>query len=107
MMAILKLAGIILLVLSAFSALGGGVLAVFQIDHFDRIYPGVSVWGVDLGGRTRLEATERLTRQLEFMHGETVYFRDEDKVWAATPGQVGMSVRVEEAVQKALSLIHI
>ena len=105
-MAILKLAGILLLVVSAFTGICGGVLAVFQIDHFDRIYPGVSVWGVDLGGRTRLEATERLTRQLEFMHGETVYFRDEDKVWAATPGQVGMSVRVEEAVQNAFTVGH-
>ena len=105
-MAILKLAGILLLVLSTFSGIIGAVLAVFQMDHFDRIYPGVSVWGVDLGGRTRLEATERLTRQLEFMHGETVYFRDGDNVWAATPGQVGMSVRVEEAVQKAFAVGH-
>lgn len=81
-------------------------LAVFQIGYFNRIYPGVSVWGVQLGGNSRAEASERLSRQLVFIQQESVTFRDGGQAWSATPGQVGMSVRIQDAVDRAFELGH-
>ncbi len=81
-------------------------LAVFEMGYLNRIYPGVSVWGVELGGKNRAEATERLSRQLLFLQQETVTFRDGGQVWAATPGQVGMSVRIRDAVDRAFEVGH-
>lgn len=47
------------------SALGLGVGAL-EVAYYDRIYPGVSVWGVNVGGLTLNGALERLSRQLDF-----------------------------------------
>ncbi len=81
-------------------------LGLFEVGHFDRIYPGISVWGAELGGRTRLEAAEKLSRQTDFLQHESVAFRDGGRVWTATPGQVGMSVRVQDAVNQAFLIGH-
>ena len=106
MRAMLRFMWVVLAALVATLGMGMLGLAVFQIGHFNRIYPGVSVWGVELGGKTRLEATERLSRQLVFLQQEAVTFRDGGQVWTATPGQVGMSVRIQNAVDRAFGVGH-
>tara|TARA_B100002003_G_scaffold204549_1_gene197569 strand:- start:829 stop:2673 length:1845 start_codon:yes stop_codon:yes gene_type:complete len=106
MRTIFKLTGCFLAALVVVGSVGLLALGVFQIDHFDRIYPGVSVWGVDLGGMTRPEAAERLSRQLAFLQQDAITFRDGGQVWTATPGQVGMSVRNRDAVDQAFRVGH-
>ncbi len=95
------LGGVFLLAGIAMVALG-----MFQVEHFDKIYPGVSVWGVELGGTTRIEANERLSRQASFLQQEAVIFRDGGQVWAVTPAQVGMSVRIRDGVDQAFRVGH-
>ena len=56
------------------SALGLGVGAL-EVAYYDRIYPGVSVWGVNVGGLTLNGALERLSRQLDFLQAEAVTLR--------------------------------
>ncbi|HJO33952.1 MAG TPA: VanW family protein [Anaerolineales bacterium] len=102
----LKLTGCVLGALVVFGSVALLALGMFQIDHFDRIYPGVSVWGVDLGGLRRPEAAERLSRQLAFLQEDAITFRDGGQVWSATPGQIGMSVRIRDAIDLAFGVGH-
>ncbi|MEY4233786.1 MAG: hypothetical protein RL635_753, partial [Chloroflexota bacterium] len=82
------------------SALGLGVGAL-EVAHYDRIYPGVSVWGVNVGGLTLNGALERLSRQLDFLQAEAVTLRAAGAVWRATPAQLGVSVDLVGPVQAA------
>ena len=106
MRAVLKLTACVLAALVVVCSVALLGLGVFQIDHFERIYPGVSVWGVELGGLSRPEAAERLSRQLAFLQQDAITFRDGGQVWTATAGQVGMSVRNREAVDRAFRVGH-
>ena len=81
-------------------------IGIYQIDHFQRIFPGVTVWGVDLGGMDKLEARESLRRRTVFLQKETIILRDRDKVWNFTPSQLGMSVKVDRAIEEAFAVGH-
>ena len=48
-------------------------IGIYQIDHFQRIFPGVTVWGVDLGGMDKLEAAERLRGRMVFFKKKQLY----------------------------------
>ena len=82
------------------TALGLGV-GVLEVAYYDRIYPGVSVWGVNVGGLTSNGALERLSRQLDFLQAEAVTLRAAGAVWRATPAQLGVSVDLVAPVQTA------
>ena len=81
-------------------------IGIYQIDHFQRIFPGVTVWGVDLGGMDKLEARESLRRRTVFLQKETIVLRDRDKAWNFTPSQLGMSVKVDHAIEEAFAVGH-
>jgi vancomycin resistance protein YoaR len=52
---------------------GGGALLAYQGQYADRIYPGVTVAGVDVAGMSREAATARLTEALAgYASGEAV-----------------------------------
>src|SRR5215510_438476 len=67
----------------------GGTLG-YQLIYAGRIFPGVSVAGVDLSGLTRDEAAVKLSQTLSYPIAGKILFRDGEKVWVATPAQLGM-----------------
>ena len=81
-------------------------IGIYQIEHFERIFPGVTVWGIDLGGLDKIEAKEKLSRQTVFLNEEAIVLRDLDKTWTFTPSQLGMSVKVEDAIEEAFAIGH-
>ncbi len=62
----------------------------YQLSYAGRIFPGVSVAGVDLSGLSRSEAALKLSQTLSYPNTGKVLFRDGDKVWAASPVELGM-----------------
>lgn len=78
----------------------GGVLLFFaiiivwvlgyQLVYAGRIFPGVSVAGVDLSGLSPNDATLKLSQTLSYPHTGKILFRDGDKVWVASPAELGM-----------------
>ena len=64
-------------------------IGIYQIDYFERIYPGVTVWGVDLGGLDKIEARERLSKHMVFLQKETIVLRDLDKTWSFISKKTG------------------
>ncbi|MGZ9226706.1 MAG: peptidoglycan binding domain-containing protein, partial [Anaerolineales bacterium] len=62
----------------------------YQLLYAGRIFPGVSVAGVDLSGLTPSDAAVRLSETLSYPINGKVLFRDGEKAWVATPAQLGM-----------------
>jgi len=62
----------------------------YQLVYAGRIFPGISVAGVDLSGLTRDEAAVKLSQTLSFPISGKILFRDGEKVWVASPAELGM-----------------
>lgn len=63
----------------------------YQLVYAGRIFPGVSVAGVELSGLTPSQAVARLNETLSYPINGKVLFRDGANAWMATPAQLGMA----------------
>ena len=62
----------------------------YQLAYAGRIFPGVSVAGVDLSGLSPNDAALKLSQTLSYPITGKVLFRDGDMVWVASPAELGM-----------------
>jgi vancomycin resistance protein YoaR len=62
----------------------------YQLLYAGRIFPGVSVAGVDLSGLSPDDAALKLNQALSYPINGKVVFRDGNKLWVASPVQLGM-----------------
>ena len=62
----------------------------YQLLYAGRIFPGVSVAGVDLSGMKPSDAAVKLGQTLSYPINGKVLFRDGEKAWVATPAELGM-----------------
>jgi len=62
----------------------------YQLFYAGRIFPGVSVAGVDLSGLTPSDAAVKLNQALSYPITGKVLFKAGEKAWIATPAQLGM-----------------
>ncbi|HET9908041.1 MAG TPA: hypothetical protein VFQ23_15425, partial [Anaerolineales bacterium] len=62
----------------------------YQLIYAGRIFPGVSVAGVDLSGMTPSDAALKLNQSLSYPINGKILFRHGEQVWVATPAQLGM-----------------
>src|SRR5437773_1706236 len=91
-------AGIVLL------ALGGVSFAAYRYDQAsaDRILPGVTVGGVDVGGMTRADAVEAVQAAADVALARPLTVRAGGKRWTVTPAELGRTADVGAAVDRAL-----
>ncbi len=76
----------------------------FQILFAGRIFPGVSVAGVDLSGLTPTEAAVKLNRSLSYPSNGKIVLRDGERIWLVTPVQLGMAFDASASAQAAYKL---
>jgi vancomycin resistance protein YoaR len=62
----------------------------YQLMYAGRIFPGVSVAGVDLSGMTPSDAAIKLNQSLAYPINGKILFRYGEQAWVATPAQLGM-----------------
>ena len=62
----------------------------YQLLYAGRIFPGVSVAGVNLSGLTPSDAAIKLNQALSYPTSGKILFREGEKAWVATPAQLGM-----------------
>lgn len=62
----------------------------YQLVYAGRIFPGISVAGVDLSGLTPSEAAVKLNQSLSYPVSGSILFRDGEKAWVASPAELGM-----------------
>ena len=89
---------ILLTIVSLFLLLG--TLAGYELAHADRIYPGVWVNGLDVGGLTREEATALIEEEI-VEEDVTITLRWLDKTWTARPSDLGMRLDAAATAEAA------
>lgn len=62
----------------------------FQAVNAGKVFPGVTVAGVDISGLSPEDAAAKLSLNLIYPYSGRVVFRDGGQVWVATPAQLGM-----------------
>src|SRR5258708_180422 len=76
----------------------------YQLLYAGRIFPGVSVAGVDLSGLAPQDAALKLSQALSYPISGKVLFRAGDKVWVASPAQLGMVFDPSASAQSSYRL---
>jgi vancomycin resistance protein YoaR len=64
----------------------------FNILHAGKIYPGVSMAGIDLSGLTTGQAADKLSRNLLYPQTGKIVLTDGAKTWVVNPAAIGLSV---------------
>jgi lipoprotein-anchoring transpeptidase ErfK/SrfK len=84
----------------------GTAFAAYQYDAStsDRILPGVSVGGVDVGGMKRDEAVRTLRELAEPTLYSELVVEAAGHSWNVTPASLGMTANVDGAVARALAV---
>ena len=93
-----------LLGIIGFFFLAGLGWIAFQISYAGRIYPGVRIASVDVGGLSPSAAGAKLTQAFAYPQHGTIFFQDGDKIWKATPGELGLFLDPEASAQRALQV---
>ncbi|MEJ5241342.1 MAG: VanW family protein [Anaerolineales bacterium] len=73
----------------------------YQITYAGRIFPGVSVAGVDLSGLSPVQAAARLQQTLTFPLNGRILLRDGAQVWLASPVELGLVLDTQASAQAA------
>lgn len=76
----------------------------FQLIYAGRIFPGVSVAGVDLSGLSPSDAALKLSQTLSYPNTGKIVLRDGSSVWVVTPAQMGMAFDASSSAQAAYKL---
>lgn len=94
----------VLILLALGLVVGGSAYAAYRYDRgtVDRLLPGITIAGVEVGGMTRDGAMDtlreaadaRLDREIEITVGE--------ETWHVTPAELGTKAKVKAAVDEAL-----
>ena len=76
----------------------------FQLMYAGRIFPGVSVAGVDLSGLSPMDASIKLSQTLSYPYTGKIVLRDGGRVWVVSPAQMGMAFDASSSAQAAYRL---
>jgi vancomycin resistance protein YoaR len=73
-----------------FAVLVAAVPVGYNLLFSGRIYPGVSVAGIDLSGMSTDEAAALLAQKLDYPEQGKIIFQEGTNAWVAKPGEVGL-----------------
>lgn len=80
------------------------IYAAFQIWYGGRIFPGVTVNGVAVGGLTPASAASTITQEFSFPQSGKILLQDGGQTWLVSPGQLGLYLDPETS---ALNAYHV
>ncbi len=76
----------------------------YQLMYAGRIFPGVTVAGVDLSGLAPADAAVKLNQTLTFPISGKILFRDGGNLWLTSPVELGMVFDASSSAQAAYRL---
>lgn len=85
---------------------GGTAYGSYRYDAAtaDRLLPGVTIAGVDVGEMSRDQAVAAIQAEIASELGRQIVVEAGDQVWNVTPGDLGTDAEVEAVVDQALAL---
>jgi vancomycin resistance protein YoaR len=80
--------------------------AVFgsQLWYAGRIFPGVSVYGVNVGSMSVKDAAAKINQNLTYPLSGKILLRDGQQSWSVAPGEIGLFLDSQKSAQKAYDL---
>jgi vancomycin resistance protein YoaR len=94
------LIGGLLLFLMAISLITGG----YQLLYAGKVFPGITMAGLDLTNMTPEQASSVLSQRLTYPTGGRIVFRYQDRVWVATPTELGVVLDTGTSIQRAYNV---
>lgn len=84
----------------------GLILAGFgsRLVYAGRIFPGVHIAGVDVGGLRPQEAAQRVAEQVSYPGQGKILLRYGEKIWVATPAELGLMLDSQTTAQSAYQI---
>jgi vancomycin resistance protein YoaR len=82
----------------------GLVTGTYQALFSDRIFPGITMAGVDLSSMTVSQASTVLQEHLSYPTTGKLVFHDGSRLWVATPAELGMVLKLDASVQEAFDI---
>jgi len=79
-------------------------LLVFEVSYAGRIYPGIQMWDIDLGGLRPEEAAQALEVRLPYTNQAVITLRDGDRSWTVRPVELGIEFDADAVAQTAYQL---
>jgi vancomycin resistance protein YoaR len=86
------------------TALGALLMVLFivsQVAYAGRILPSVTMNGIDLGGLSVSQATDKIARSYSFADQGRILLTDGEKSWVASPAQLGFFLDPEASARNA------
>jgi vancomycin resistance protein YoaR len=93
-----------LLALGVLALAAVATLTVHELRYGDRIYEGVRVAGIPLGGLTIDEAADTIRDGLTPFPGQTIMLRYGDRTWSLSPSDLGVSVDAQALATEAFAV---
>lgn len=75
----------------------------YNLMYAGRIFPGISIAGVDISGMKPADAALKLSTTLTYPYSGKVVFRDAKGVWISSPYQLGMALDAQASANAAYS----
>lgn len=82
----------------------GAFVIGYQLAYMGRIFPGVSVAGVDLSGKSPEQAAPIIKQRLSYLETGKIVFQDKQNVWIANPAEVGLQMDSPNSALAAYSV---
>jgi vancomycin resistance protein YoaR len=79
-------------------------LLLFQIFFAGRIFPGVSISGIDVGGLSPSQAAMKIGKTINYPQIGALTFTYQNKSWQVTPAQVGLFLDLDKSSQNAYAV---
>jgi len=84
-----------------FALIGSLLVGAYQIWYSGRIFPGIAVQGINIGGLTRLQAAQYLTENFRFSPSDTITLWYGENRVEVTPAQLGIRLDLATSVNDA------
>jgi vancomycin resistance protein YoaR len=92
-------AGLLLFLLDIGLITGG-----YQLLYSGRVFPGITMAGVDLTSMTPEQATAALNQRLTYPASGQIVFHYGNQIWVATPAELGMVFDAGTSIQHAYNI---
>jgi len=79
-------------------------ILTFQVFSVGRIFPGVTVSGIDVGGLNRAQAAKKIGESITYPQTGRLVFTYNDKSWHVTPAEVGIFLDLDSSAMNAFSV---
>lgn len=81
-----------------------GSFAIYNLNNNDKIASGVSIYGIDVSGKTRAEALIAISEKFDSVKGTDIKLVSKDYETAINPSEIDLNFDINSAINYAFSI---